>query len=128
MKNLYAFDFVNKTIVASKTTLKKASKPSSPEYKELLKMIAKQPTFSVVEKDINIKANKKTYSGLSYEVMEAHIKAQSNHEKSLATFYKAKKDYKYPTVKSWFLSTYPNFKINEGKKDVVKAKIVKAAS
>ena len=128
MKNLYAFDFVNKTIVASKTTLKKASKPNSPEYKELMKMIAKQPTFSVVEKEISIKENKKTYSGLNYDVMEAHIMAQENHEKNLATFRKAKKDYKYPTIKSWFLSTYPSFKMNDAKKAVTKAKLVKVAA
>ena len=35
MKNLFAIDFANNTIVASKTTLKKASIPNSAEYKAL---------------------------------------------------------------------------------------------
>ena len=52
MKNLFAYDFTNNTIVASKTTLKKAGNPTTPEYKALMKMIAGQPTFRVVEKVI----------------------------------------------------------------------------
>ena len=60
MKNLFAFNFVDNTIVASKTTLKKAGKPGSPEYKELMKMIAKQPTFRVVEKEVTTNGSKKT--------------------------------------------------------------------
>lgn len=50
MKNLFAYDFTNNTIVASKATLKKAGNPTTPEYKALMKMIAEQPTFKVVEK------------------------------------------------------------------------------
>ena len=70
MKNLFAYDFVNNTIVASKTTLKKAGKPGTPEYKELMKMIAKQPTFRVVEKEINVNKRKNVYAGLTIEVMK----------------------------------------------------------
>ena len=43
MKNLFAYDFTNNTIVASKTTLKKAGNPTTPEYKALMKMIALFP-------------------------------------------------------------------------------------
>ena len=31
MKNLFAYDFTNNTIVASKATLKKAGNPTTPE-------------------------------------------------------------------------------------------------
>ena len=50
MKNLFAYDFTNRTIVATKATLKKASNPTTDEYKVLIKMIEGQPTFRVVEK------------------------------------------------------------------------------
>ena len=91
MKNLFAFDFINNTIVASKTTLKKAGKPGSPEYKELMKMIAKQPTFRVVEKEITINKNKRDYHGLTIDVMKAHIEKQANKDILMAEFEEAMK-------------------------------------
>ena len=71
MKTLFAYDFTTNTIVASKTTLKKAGNPTTPEYKALMKMIAGQPTFRVVEKTINNSKKKNTHLGLTIEVMEA---------------------------------------------------------
>ena len=62
MKNLFAYDFTNNTIVASKTTLKKAGNPTTPEYKALMKMIAGQPTFRVVEKVIKDNGRKNSES------------------------------------------------------------------
>lgn len=59
MKNLFAYDFTNHTIVATKATLKKASNPTTDEYKTLIKMIEAQPTFRVVEKVIKNSGNKK---------------------------------------------------------------------
>ena len=64
MKNLFAVNFAENTIIASKTTLKKAGVPNSPEYKELMKLMKKHPTFAVAEKDINTAEGKKTYKGL----------------------------------------------------------------
>ena len=127
MKNLFAFDFVNNTIVASKTTLKKAGKPGTSEYKELMKMIAKQPTFRVVEKEITINKNKNTGAGLTIEVMKAHIEKQENKDALMAEFEEAMKfgKSKYPMAKKWFMKQFPNFKITEGKKAVSDAKIAK---
>ena len=127
MKNLFAFNFVDNTIVASKTTLKKAGKPGSPEYKELMKMIAKQPTFRVVEKEITINKNKRDYHGLTIDVMKTHILAQKDSDTLMAEFEEAMKfgKSKYPLAKKWFLNQFPNFKITEGKKAVSDAKIAK---
>ena len=127
MKNLFTFDFVNNTIVASKTTLKKAGKPGTPEYKELMKMIAKQPTFRVVEKEINTNKNKNTGAGLTIEVMKTHILNQKNSDELMAEFEEAMKfgKSKYPLAKKWFMKQFPNFKITEGKKAVSDAKIAK---
>ena len=69
MKNLFAYDFTNRTIVATKATLKKASNPTTDEYKVLIKMIEGQPTFRVVEKTIKNSGNKKTYKGLTLKMM-----------------------------------------------------------
>ena len=69
MKNLFAYDFTNRTIVATKATLKKASNPTTDEYTALIKMIEGQPTFRVVEKTIKNSGNKKTYKGLTLKMM-----------------------------------------------------------
>lgn len=127
MKNLFAYDFTNSTIVASKTTLKKAGNPTTPEYKALMKMIAGQPTFRVVEKVIKNNGRKKTYNGLTLEMMKTHIEKQENSEFLMAEFNEAQKQgkSKYPLAKKWFLEQFPNFKITEGKKAIGDAKIAK---
>ena len=126
-KNLFAVSFADNTIVASKTTLKKAGKPGTPEYKELMKLIAKHPTFRVVEKEVTTNDSKKTYHGLTIEVMKAHIEKQTNKDILMAEFEEAMKfgKSKYPLAKKWFLKQFPNFKITEGKKAVSDAKIAK---
>ena len=127
MKNLFAYDFTTNTIVASKTTLKKASNPTTPEYKALMKMIAGQPTFRVAEKVINNSKKKNTHRGLTIEVMEAHIQKQENSVALMAEFKEAQMfgKSKYPLAKKWFVAQFPNFKITEGKKAVSDAKIAK---
>ena len=89
MKNLFAYDFTNRTIVATKATLKKASNPTTDEYKTLIKMIEAQPTFRVVEKVIKNSGNKKTYSGLTLEMMAEYIMSQQNSDKLMAEFNEA---------------------------------------
>ena len=128
MKNLFAYNFVNNTIVASKTTLKKAGIPNSPEYKALMKMIDKQPTFRVAEKEISTNTRKKTYRGLTIEVMKTHIQKQENSELLMAEFEESMKEgkSKYPLAKKWFLEQFPKFKMTEGKKAVSNAKLAKA--
>jgi len=127
MKNLFAYDFVNNTIVASKTTLKKAGKPGTPEYKELMKMIQHQPSFRIVEKEITVNKNKNVHAGLTMEVMKTHILAQKDSDTLMAEFEEAMKfgKSKYPLAKKWFLNQFPDFKITKGKKAVSDAKIAK---
>ena len=68
-KNLFAFDFSTSSIVASATTLKKARKPESPEYRVLTELLNAHPEFHVVEKDVQKKPGKKTYKGLTFQTM-----------------------------------------------------------
>ena len=72
MKNLFAVNFAENTIIASKTTLKKASVPNSPEYKELMKLMKKHPTLTVVEKDIKKAEGKQTYEGLNKDFIKQY--------------------------------------------------------
>ena len=127
MKNLFAYDFTNRTIVATKATLKKASNPTTDEYTALIKMIEGQPTFRVVEKVIKNRGNKKTYSGLTLEMMAEYIMSQQNSDKLMAEFNEAQSmgKSKYPLAKKWFLNEFPDFTMKNGKKAASKAKIVK---
>ena len=119
MKNLFTYDFINRTIVASKATLKKASNPSTAEYKALMEMIAGQPTFRVAEKVIEINRSKETYSGLTYELMESFIDTQENAEQTKRVYEAVKKCAKaagrsvYPITKKWFLNKFKNFEMND---------------
>lgn len=127
MKNLFAYDFTNRTIVATKATLKKASNPTTDEYTALIKMIEGQPTFRVVEKTIKNSGNKKTYKGLTLKMMMDYISNQKNSEELMAEFNEAQGDAKnkYPSAKQWFLNEFPDFTMKNGKKAASKAKIVK---
>ena len=77
MKNLFAVNFAENTITASKTTLKKASVPNSPEYKALMKLMKQNPTFTIEEKKIKEATGKKTYEGLNKAFIEKYISIQS---------------------------------------------------
>lgn len=123
MKNLFAYDFTNNTIVASKAALKKAGNPTTPEYKALMKMIAEQPTFKVVEKTINTKSGKTTYKGLTIEMMESYINAQENpvalceEFESIRQFAKNNKQREYPLLKQWFVEKFKEqYKMTDAKK------------
>ena len=129
MKNLFAYDFTNNTIVASKATLKKAGNPTTPEYK------APQPTFKVVEKTINTKSGKTTYKGLTIEMMKSYIDAQENpvalceEFESIRQFAKNNKQREYPLLKQWFVEKFKEqYKMTDAKKIHAKRVIAKATS
>ena len=61
-KNLFVIDFSTSSIVARATTLKKARKPESPEYRVLTELLNVHPNFCVIKKDIQKKpGNSKTF-------------------------------------------------------------------
>lgn len=133
MKNLFAYDFTTNTIVASKATLKKAGNPTTPEYKALMKMIAEQPTFKVVEKAINAKSGKTTYKGLTIEMMESYINEQKNavalcaEFASIRQFAKDSKRREYPLLKQWFVEKFKEqYKMTDAKKIHAKRVMAKA--
>lgn len=118
MNAIFTYNFVNKTIVGSKSAINRANKGINPEYRELTAMLAEHPNFSVVEKNIKKNDDKKTYSGLTIETMKAYIKTLDNSRSKLIEFEAIQKVAKakgamYPLTKKWFLNTYPEFKNSE---------------
>ncbi len=114
-KNLFVIDFSTSSIVASATTLKKAHKPESPEYRVLTELLCVHPNFCVIEKDIQKKPGKKTYKGLTFQTMLDYIRTQTNSEDKIKAYNAVRriakvKGCEYPLTKKWFLKTYPDYK------------------
>ena len=121
MKTLFAVDFSEKTIIASKTTLKKASIPNSPEYKALMKLMKANPAFTVEAKVIK---------GLNDAFIKEYISIQKNADKLTKEYEEAYKRGKFIQVRKWFLDVFKNFNMAEAKKEIEKARLdaIKAAS
>ena len=105
-KNLFVIDFSTSSIVASATTLKKAHKPESPEYRVLTELLCVHPNFCVIEKDIQKKPGKKTYKGLTFQTMLDYIRTQTNSEDKIKAYNAVRRIAKV----KWFLKTYPDYK------------------
>ena len=121
MKNLFAINFAENTIVASKTTLKKASIPNSPEYKALMKLMKQNPTLTVAEKEIKKAEGKKTYKGLNEAFIKQYISIQTNAKTLDEQYKKAAEMGKFPLVRKWFLNTFKNFDMETAKKEIEQA-------
>ena len=118
MTNLFAINFVENTIVASKTTLKKASNPNSKECKELMKLKKQYPTFDVVEKYIKPAEGKNTHKDLTNDFIKRFISIQADAENLKKQYEEAYKMGKFPFARKWFLKTFKNFNMADAKKDL----------
>ena len=123
MKTLFAVNFAENTIVATKTTLKKASVPNSAEYKALMKLMKQNPTFVIVEKEIKKATGKETYAGLTKDFIKEYITIQSNSADLTEQFKKAFEMGKFPLVRKWFLNTFKNFNMEKAKEEIANSKI-----
>lgn len=118
MKNLFAVNFAENTIVASKTTLKKASIPNSAEYKALMKLMKQNPTFTISEKVIKEHEGKETYAGLKKDLIEQFIAIQDNAADLDAKYQEASKLGKFPLVRKWFLKEFNNITVKAMKEAI----------
>ena len=128
MNAIFTYNFVNKTIVGTKSAINRANKGLKPEYGMLCEMLADHPDFTVAEKQIKHKADKKKYNGLTLPRMKEYIETQPNSEKRLIEFaaiqkVAAAKGAKYPLTKKWFLVTFPEFKENNVSEAEISAKV-----
>lgn len=128
MNAIFTYNFVNKTIVGTKSAINRANKGLKPEYGMLCEMLAAHPDFTVAEKQINHKADKKKYNGLTLPRMKEYIETQPNSKECLIEFaaiqkVAATKGAKYPLTKKWFLATFPEFKENNVSKAEISAEV-----
>jgi len=134
MKNKgYEINFATKEITITKAFAKLAQDFSTPEAAAMEVLMTKYPTFTMKYKEIQKKANKESYSGLSLNVMKAFFESRIRMEKAkmeeseeiteemTKELEKREKEQeafqnvlkvvgkgKYATVKKWFLD---NFKV-----------------
>lgn len=128
MNAIFTYNFVNKTIVGTKSAINRANKGMKPEYDMLCEMLAEHPDFTVAEKQIKHKADKKKYNGLTLPRMKEYIETQPNSKKRLIEFAAIQKVAKakgalYPLTKKWFLATFPEFKENNVSEAEISAEV-----
>ena len=116
-------DFAKNRIVMTRAFARKASDPSTKEYRELKDTMETFPTFSVEHHTIKKCSGKESYKGLNYSFMYYYINTyveESKREKAtedLETqiFLTKCHSKRFPTVRKWFLETYPEINSNYGK-------------
>ena len=112
MKNDLRIDFTKNEIIMSRSFEKCASIAGSEEYRRLQLVRQDYPNFSVVRRSIKKAPSKVTYAGLTYSYMEAYI-AGHDQDGIIKKVYDelrligACHKVSYPTIKKWFLETYP---------------------
>ena len=109
----YEINYIENTIIVTKSFLKKAGTIGSKEYNELAKVRGDFPDFRIQQREITKKQGKKTYGKLTYKVMGEFIEAQEeeNAAEVLAEFERVQRLSKiqagsYSFVKTWFLNRY----------------------
>ena len=117
MKNSLKVDHAKCMIVMDRTFAKKSQDTRSEEYGHLQSVRRDYPSYVVVQRRIRKNANKKTYSGLTYEFMEDYIMTHGKPEvikQNLSEFNEMRlisqchgQSFRYPVIKSWFLENYP---------------------
>ena len=112
MKNDLRIDFTKNEIIMNRSFEKCASIAGSEEYRRLQLVRQDYPTFAVVRRSIKKAPSKQAYAGLTYSYMEAYI-AGHDQDGTIKKVYDelrligACHKVSYPTIKKWFLETYP---------------------
>ena len=109
----YEINYVENKIIVTKKFLKEAGIIGSNAYKELAQVRKDYPDFTIVQREIAKKNDKKTYGKLTYERMAEFIEAQEaeNAPAVLAEFKQMQvlskfQSGSYAYVKTWFLKRY----------------------
>ena len=112
MKNDLRIDFAKNEIIMSRQFEKCASIAGSEEYRRLQLVRQDYPTFTVVRRSIKKAPTKQAYAGLTYAYMENYIATHANAEVIKKVYDELRligacHRVSYPTIKKWFLETYP---------------------
>ena len=112
MKNVLKVDSINKRLVMDRAFAKEAETVGSEAYMLLQNARRDYPTYTVVRRQIKRNSAKECYRGLTYEYMESYIASHGNASTHRAEYNELRllaecHSIRYPTIKKWFLATYP---------------------
>ncbi len=115
MKNVIRIDHETRSIVMDKTFTRQSSDPRSEEYTLLQATRRDYPGYHVKTRTIRRNPRKESYRGLTYAYMEQYIDAHENAEENRKVYEELRlaarcHSIRYPTIKKWFLDTYPELK------------------
>ena len=121
MKNTLRISHENKTIVMDITFAKFAENTRSEEYAHLQQVRKDYPAYTVMLRKIKTNPNKERYAGLTYDYMKRYIVRNVKDMKKRHGILLELDDMifisechskgkRYPTIKKWFLNTFPEVK------------------
>ena len=131
-RNLFVYDHVNKTIIGTRSALKKAGIPGSDESKAFASMIRDYPHYEVMEKDVKKNPSKNSHKGLTMSLVKAYLEIQENADevkeklKRIENMAKEQKLKAFPLVKRWFIGMFENFDVETAQKEIADYWIEKA--
>ena len=105
--NGYIINHDEQTITITKDYAKRSSVPGSKEFRELSKLHAAFPEYTIQRRTAVITADKQKHNGLTVDFMEKYIVTFAD-DAALKEFENGEKAL-YGKMKSWFLKKYPNY-------------------
>ena len=110
-KNPVKVNFDARKIMVSRSFAMRAASPNSKEYRMLTDIQTAYPNYIIEVRTIK-KADNEHYKGLTYSYMEHYIRTHDNAESRMKEYEEMRlrakcHSMKYGSVKSWFLSAYP---------------------
>ena len=112
MKKNIVLDHTNLKIMMSKDFARRSANAESPEYRLLQAIKADYPMYHTSIGVIKKKENKESYRGLTYTYMERYIfihgTKEDLEEYKNMRFLSECHSVRYPIIKQWFLTKYPD--------------------
>ena len=124
-KFAFTYNHITKKIVGTDINFEKAGIPGSALEKELLARMEGQPTYTFEVIATEKKPEKRSYAGLTMDLMEDYLAIWENElaDAARAKFAEMKakqekKELRFSLIKSWFLELFPKFDVKKAKKEI----------
>jgi hypothetical protein len=99
-------NFMEKTVLVTKSELSKASVYGSNEYYELLAIRKDLPDYQIVVKSAS--PRRTCFSSPTYEFMAAYLSSNENTASLYEEFLQLRRaGYNYNQIKKWFMEKFP---------------------
>jgi hypothetical protein len=112
MKGHLQIDYEEHKIIMSVAFAKNAKISGSKDFLELQNVHNSFPDYIITTREITANPNKEAYKGLTFEYMEKYILSHPHSTENLKDFNEMRllakcHSVRFPHIKKWFLSTYP---------------------